>query len=286
VEVTNQACNNGLRKPVTAYVFAPSIINSHPQNTTVCSTSNVSFTVIATGPNTGYQWQVSTDGGVTFNNIAGATTASLTLNGVSPSQNSNRYRCTLTGGCALVNSNAAILTVNPKPVFTLGSIPSGLCISDTALTLTASLAGGIWSGNGVQGNKFFPSAAGLVTATITYTVTNSFGCSSASSANIQVNACPERHILLSADNSLIIYPNPNNGQLSIKVRSDLYTRLGMKVYGSDGRLIKTQIYTGLFYDQVLPVDLSNVSNGSYFLYFYNDEGGNLIKKTVEIIIAR
>jgi hypothetical protein len=286
VEVTNQACNNGLRKPVTAYVFPSSIINTHPQNTIVCAASNVSFSVTASGPVTGYQWQLSTDGGSTFNNISGATTTSLILNAVTQSQNANQYRCVVTGGCAPVNSNAAILTVNPKPVFTLGSIPSSLCISDTAITLTASLAGGIWSGNGVQGNKFVPSAAGLVTATVTYTVTNSFGCTSASSANIQVNACPERHILLSADNSLIIYPNPNNGQLSIRLRSDLYTRLGMKVYSSDGRLIKTQLFTGLYYNQVLPVDLSRASNGPYMLYFYNDEGGALIKRTSGIVIAR
>jgi hypothetical protein len=60
----------------------------------------------------------------------------------------------------------------------------------------------------------------------------------------------------------------------------------MKVYGSDGRLIKTQLFTGLYYNQVLPVDLSNVSNGQYMLYFYNDEGGGLIKKTTGIVIAR
>jgi hypothetical protein len=71
--------------------------------------------------------------------------------------------------------DAALLTVNPKPVFTIGSLPSSLCISDTAITLTAPLAGGTRSGNGVQGNKFVPIVAGLVTATITYTVTNSFG---------------------------------------------------------------------------------------------------------------
>jgi len=286
VEVTNQACNNGQRKAVTAYVLPPSMIHSHPGNTTVCSGSNASFSVTATGPAPGYQWQVSTDGGTTFSDIAGATTATLTLNGVTPSQNANRYRCMITGGCAPVNSDAAILTVNPKPLFTLGNIPSALCLSDTAVTLTASQPGGIWSGDGVQGNKFVPKAAGLVTATITYTVTNSFGCTSALSSGIQVEPCPERHILLSADHSLIIYPNPNNGQLSIKVRTDLYTRLGLKVYGSDGRLIKTQLFTGLYYDQVLPVDLSNASNGPYFLYFYNDEGGTLISKTSGIVIAR
>ncbi|MGQ0738591.1 MAG: lysyl oxidase family protein [Bacteroidota bacterium] len=286
VEVTNEACNNGQRKAVTAYVFPPSVINTQPGNTTVCAASNASFSVTVSGPATGYQWQVSTDGGTTFSDIAGATTASLTLNGVTQSQNANRYHCTITGGCAPVNSDAAILTVNPTPVFTLVNIPPALCISDTAITLTASLPGGIWSGNGVQGNKFVPSAAGLVSATITYTVANSFGCTSALSASVQVNECPERHILLNEDNSLIIYPNPNNGRLSIRVRSDLYTRLGMKVYGSDGRLIKTQLFTGLFYNQVLPVDLSKESNGTYFLHFYNDEGGTLITKTSGIVIAR
>jgi hypothetical protein len=60
----------------------------------------------------------------------------------------------------------------------------------------------------------------------------------------------------------------------------------MKVYGADGRLIKTQLFTGLYYDQMLPVDLSNASNGQFMLYFYNDEGGVLINKTTGIVISR
>jgi hypothetical protein len=60
----------------------------------------------------------------------------------------------------------------------------------------------------------------------------------------------------------------------------------MKVYGSDGRLIKTRLFTGLYYNQVLRADLSNASIGPYFLYFYNDEGGTWIKKTARIVIAR
>ncbi|MGH2553265.1 MAG: T9SS type A sorting domain-containing protein, partial [Chitinophagaceae bacterium] len=133
---------------------------------------------------------------------------------------------------------------------------------------------------------FVPSAAGLAGSTITYTVSNSFGCASSLSVPVQVNECPERHILLSADNSLLIYPNPNNGQVYIKLLTDLYSKLGMKVYSSDGRLIKTQLFSGLNYGQVLPVNISNVSNGQYVLYFYNDEKGVLIKKTSGIIIAR
>jgi Secretion system C-terminal sorting domain/Ig-like domain CHU_C associated/Lysyl oxidase len=286
VEVTNQACNNGQRKSVTAYVIAPSVINSQPQSISVCETSDVSFAVSASGPNTVYQWQVSTDGGTNFSDIPGASSPTFSLPVVTLNLNANRYRCMITGGCVLVYSDAATLTVNPKPVFTLNNIPSNLCISDTAITLSSTLPGGIWNGNGVQGNHFNPAAAGIATVAITYTVTNSFGCTSSRSTSIQVNDCPERHLALNADKSLVIYPNPNNGQLKIKVLTDLYTKFGMDIYGSDGRYLKSQQFTGLFYGIVLPVDLSNLPSGQYLLHFYNDEKGVLIKKTTGIIIAR
>ncbi len=282
--VMTSLCTGATTTAAILTVFAPPTISSQPANTTVCAASNANFTVTAAGPIAGYQWQVSTDGGVTFSNISGATSATLTLTAVTTAQNANRYRCLVVGNCVTVNSNSAVLTVNPLPVFTLGSIPATLCVSDTAITLTATLAGGTWTGTGVQGNKFYPSVAGVGTATVTYTVTNGFGCMFAVSASIQVNACPERHVLLSAANSLIIYPNPNNGNFNIRIHSDLYTKLGLKVYNSDGQLIKTQSFTGLFYNTIFPVDLSKASSGLYHLFFYNNEGGTLMKRAFGIVI--
>ena len=65
-------------------------------------------------PESTYQWQLSTDGGANYNNIAGATNATLNLTAVTASMNNYRYRCVLTSaGCAVpAISNAAILTVN------------------------------------------------------------------------------------------------------------------------------------------------------------------------------
>jgi hypothetical protein len=242
-----------------------------PANATVCAGANTSFSVSGSGPITGYQWQVNTGSG--FNNISnggvysGATSTTLTITGALATMSGYQYRSVVIGNCVSVNSNAAILTVNPTPVFTLGSIPSTLCVSDTAITLTASLAGGTWSGAGVQGNKFSPSLAGLGLKTVTYTVSNGFGCTSSLSASIQVNACPERHVLLSNVNSLIIYPNPNNGRFNIRIRTDLYTKLDLKVYNSEGQLIRTQSFTGLLYNSIFPVDLSNAAGGLYELFF-------------------
>ncbi|MEO7484270.1 MAG: M36 family metallopeptidase [Ferruginibacter sp.] len=90
-------------------------ITSQPANTTVCSGSNATFTVVASGVSLTYNWQVSTDGGGTWNNVSPvATTATLTLTGVTIGMNNNQYRAVVTGNCgapASINSNGGVLTV-------------------------------------------------------------------------------------------------------------------------------------------------------------------------------
>ncbi|MFT3979739.1 MAG: M36 family metallopeptidase [Ferruginibacter sp.] len=94
-------------------------ITQQPQNVALCSGLNASFSVTAAGSGLTYQWQVSTDGGTSWSNITGATTATLTVSSVQPSMNNNRYRVVLNGSCASnVNSNAAILTVNSSVTIT------------------------------------------------------------------------------------------------------------------------------------------------------------------------
>ncbi|MBS1744054.1 MAG: M36 family metallopeptidase [Bacteroidetes bacterium] len=92
-------------------------ITTQPANTSVCATSNTSFSIAATGTSITYQWQVSTDGGSTYTNINGETNSTLSLNSVTVSLNNNWYRCQISGTCTNVtNSNGAILTVNALPV--------------------------------------------------------------------------------------------------------------------------------------------------------------------------
>ena len=271
----------------TLTVFLPVTITTQPTATVaVCQSNSATFTVAATGTITGYQWQVSTDGGTTFTNISGATTNIFTISNTLLAQNANRYWVVITGNCNTINSTVAVLTVNAIPSFTIGNIPSTVCISDSAVNLTASLAGGTWSGNGVQGSQFLPSVAGLGAAVITYTVTNSFGCTSAQSITIQVNACPERQLTLNMPNSIIVYPNPGNGRLSLLVRTALYKKIGVRLYASDGKLLKTQQLTGITYNSIVPVDLTRFPNGVYQLYLYNDENGVLINRTIGIVISR
>ena len=126
----------------TLTVTTPPTISNQPANTTVCEGSNTSFSVTGSGSGILYQWQLSTDGGATWNNITGATSATLNLSAVTPSMNNNRYRCLLSNaGCTTpVNSTAAVLTVNALTAFT--AQPSGTTIcAGTTTTLCVTAAG-------------------------------------------------------------------------------------------------------------------------------------------------
>ncbi len=61
------------------------------------------------------QWQVSTDGGVTFANINGATDTTLYINNVSPSMNRYEYRAVFTNMAGTAVTDAATLTVVSTP---------------------------------------------------------------------------------------------------------------------------------------------------------------------------
>ncbi|NOT52113.1 MAG: hypothetical protein HOP10_12645 [Chitinophagaceae bacterium] len=266
----------------TLQVSTPLSITSQPASVAVCQGQGTTFSVTVAGSVTGYQWQLSTDNGATYNNIGSATTSSYTLTSVALSQNGNRFKVIITGACGNVTSAEAILTVNPLPVFTLGTIPTSACNSDLPITLTASVAGGVWTGNGVSGTTFSPVTAGAGNHTVTYTVT-ALGCSAAQSANIQVSDCSDRHLVLSDVRSVLVYPNPNDGNFSLEVMTDLYKKLGVKVFDSHGRLVRAYFFNSIGYGSVIPMKLTALEDGVYHLYLYNEENG-FIKRGVSIVI--
>lgn len=268
----------------TLTIAIPVSITANPASVSVCYGSNHTFTVTTTGTVISHQWQFSTDNGTTFTNLSGATTSSFALTGVMLAQSGYQFRCVVTGGCGPVTSTAATLTVNPLPAVTLGSIPSVVCVSDAAFALTASPAGGTWSGTGVQGSNFNPAVAGLGPKTITYTVTAA-GCSTTQTVTIQVNECIERHKILTDFQAVFIYPVPNKGQFSIRMNTDLYRNLGVNAYASDGKLIRSFQFNGIGFGSVIPVDLGDVPSGTYFLYLYNSENG-FIKKGAGIVVYK
>ncbi|MGB7393864.1 MAG: LamG-like jellyroll fold domain-containing protein [Pricia sp.] len=92
----------------------PATISAQPVNQTVEDGANATFSVTATGTNLVYQWQQSTDGGSSFNDIPGATNADYSFI-ADIWDNGNQYRVTTSDGsnaCAPTVSSVATLYVS------------------------------------------------------------------------------------------------------------------------------------------------------------------------------
>ena len=112
-------------------------ITAQPALQTICSDAGTaSFSISTSGTAPTYQWQVSTNGGSTWTDIALETTDALSLSGLTIADNAKQYRCSLNGGS--VNSNGALLTVYNPPV--IGTQPSNQTICSNATTGGFSVA--------------------------------------------------------------------------------------------------------------------------------------------------
>lgn len=284
--VSNAACTPGVSTAATLTVNTFPVITSQPQGATICEGANQSFAVAATtGVGTlTYQWQLSTNGGTSWSNIAGATSATFAQTGILAGQNGYRFRVIVTAGCGSVTSNPVTLTVNTYPVITFTAL-AVTCVSDAAFELSASPAGGTFSGTGVSGTNFAPSVAGAGPETVTYTVNNA-GCQSAATRTIQVSECAERHLTLEQDISLTLYPNPSNGRFNIRLNTDLYSKLNIKVYNNSGQLVKSEVATGLTYGKLIQFDISNQPGGGYHLFITNGETGKLSMRGISIVVYK
>ncbi len=274
--------------PVTLVVATPPAITTQPASLTRCEGTSATFTVVATGVPTPtiFQWQVSTDGGTTYTNIATGTTASYTIAAVTNAMNNNRYRVIVTNNCGQsITSAAAVLTVNALSPVSITALPTRICLSDTLVALNATPVGGSWSGIGVSGFNFLPGITAVGTYNLTYTYVNPAGCTSSATVAAKVEDCPERIRLLREDGALL-YPNPNSGQFFIKVNSTLYEYLGMTVYSTSGQRVYQRTFNGLVYGRVIPVNITHLPAGTYMVKVFYDDGENTGEKTFTVVVGR
>ena len=98
-------------------------VTTNPISQIVSAGNPVSFVAAASGvPTPTVQWQVSTNAGNSFSNIAGATSTTLTFN-TTAAENGDEYRAVFSDSSGTATSAPATLTVN--------STQGGLVISAT-----------------------------------------------------------------------------------------------------------------------------------------------------------
>jgi uncharacterized protein (TIGR02145 family) len=128
--VVSSICGPNETSTAGTLTIAPSSILTQPSNQIISDNCTASFGISTPGGYViNYQWQVSSDGGSTWNNISnggtspvysGVSTANLSLSSATIAFNNYQYRCVVSSICGPnVTSTAATLTLNTSPVITI-----------------------------------------------------------------------------------------------------------------------------------------------------------------------
>ncbi|HMT75172.1 MAG TPA: choice-of-anchor J domain-containing protein [Chitinophagaceae bacterium] len=252
-----------------------------PATRAVCLGGSTTFTAsVATGNPLAYQWQVSTDGGLTYNNISGATSATLTVSGVTATMSGNRYRFVVTSApCAAVTSTSiGTLTVNPLPVVSVTASRLSIYPGVTSI-ITASSNPAASSYSWTYNGSPLPRTVDKDTVNIdelgTYTVTatSAAGCVSSAPATITIGA--------EAADKLWIYPNPNQGAFQVRlyyVGTPSEKRV-INIYNSAGQLVVSKEFdmTNLTSPYLrMDFDLGPDSKGTYVVKAIDKYTGRIV----------
>jgi hypothetical protein len=214
--IISTQCGVTISSVATLSVTAPTAITAQPNNSTICVGQNANFTSNASGVGVTYQWQVSTDGGTTWSDIAGATNRNFSITTPALTLSNNRYRVIATvsaGSCpGSVTSNVATLVVNPTPVVAATSNLTNVC-TGSPVTLSASGATTYnWTPGNLTGstvtvnpvvNPNNPGTALLNTFTVVGT--NAQGCTDTRTVQVTANPLP-RVTLTSVPNNPSLFP--------------------------------------------------------------------------------
>ncbi len=158
-------------------------------------------------------------------------------------------------GCS--NTDQVVVNVNPLPNVSATPTSIGLiCQNADPITLVGNPSGGTFSGNGVTGSTFDPSAAGIGNQTITYSYTDANGCTNTTTITAQVDACAgiEEQSLEGVE----LFPSPNDGHFVI---TGLDQGTEYSIYDANGRLIVKDVVNSDPTNVTLPI----VETGVYYL---------------------
>lgn len=104
-------------EPGGKVVYAPTIVTS-PADKSVTEGETATFTVEATGTDLSYQWQQNMNGSG-WTDITGETNATYTIATTTTDMSGTQYHCVVKNSIGEVTSNAATLTVNAIPTYTI-----------------------------------------------------------------------------------------------------------------------------------------------------------------------
>lgn len=227
-------------------------------NPSGCNAADGSIDLAVSGGTPGYNFM--------WSNSATTEDVSALIAGV--------YSVVITDANGCTNTASATLNDPPLPSVGLNLNIDTACSSSTLLIALSggTPAGGSFSGPGVSGGNFNPSAAGLGTHTITYSYTDSLGCSNVATDIVFVDVCSG--ISSSVDiNSFQIAPNPNNGVFVVQ-SATIDPNTNVTITDVTGRAV-LHINNAFSNANRIEIDLTEYGDGVYFVTIQKESGAQV-----------
>lgn len=213
--------------------------------------------------------------GATYLWSTSASTQTITVN------SSGTYSVAVTNTDGCTTNDTVLVTIHTLPAVGLIPFSGPVCNDLTSFTLNnGTPPGGVYSGTSVVGNVFNPQAAGVGIHPITYTVTDTNGCSNSSTQNITVNNCIG--IIENANvYEVNVYPNPTQGMFTLAINNGSIEELIVTIVDMQGKTIFTSRDKNIGNEFKKQIDLSDVSKGIYFIKLNTGSGVKVQKLIVE-----
>lgn len=178
----------------------PASITAQPTSQIASAGGSVSFAASATGDSLRFQWQRSIDGGTTWADVSGGTSATLTLGTLTSDLDGNKYRVVVIGAANTVTSSAVTLNVGAVAAApTVASQPVGATVAAGQAANFSVFATGTgvlsyqWQRDGVNiaganGSSYSLASAAATDSGVTFrvVVSNSVGSVTSSVAVLSV----------------------------------------------------------------------------------------------------
>jgi trimeric autotransporter adhesin len=225
---------------------------------TVCEGASLSLTG---GLSIDYQW-VLPDGTTVLGENVAIPTASLSNNGT--------YQLTVTDGNGCTATAEFGLTVNPLPLVSISGIASDYKESDPPVPLIGTPAGGIFSGNGLVGDLFDPSAAGIGQHTIYYAYTDANNCTNMDSVVVHVSPTSATS-MAAVIGDIRVFPNPNHGDFWLEIVLSANRTLNFDLMNALGQTLANRLEWLPSGQSILHFNSKELSSGVYFLKVLDGE---------------